>query len=249
MKLGESDECCRILKTDIIHIMCIDVGDKALEFVEVLVLLIICKIYHLKRRLILSKYREDLGKTGEDAHLIELARVIKVDLHYLEEKVIYLLICIGMCDRIYELGLLEKFRQVIEIIHTLQEVKLKEENKSLAFGITLDLVRDTRGDYQDVAAVKMKFPSVGDIFISVLYRYNDFRGRMTVLGIAFDLEVIPDTDITVGGEDYILNLVDNSSFDKVPKRLVIAPVRIKFHFFSLLHLRKCTKRISYISRV
>ena len=49
VELGESHECGCILKAYVIHVVGIDIGDKALELIEVLMLLIVREVNHLKR--------------------------------------------------------------------------------------------------------------------------------------------------------------------------------------------------------
>jgi hypothetical protein len=52
---------------------------------------------------------------------------------------------------------------------------------------------------------------------------------MAVLGVRLYLEVVPDTYITVGGEDDVLHLVYYRTLYEVPDRLVITSVGIEFH--------------------
>ena len=63
VELGEADEGSSIFKAYIIHVVGVDISDKASELIEVLVLLVVSEVDQLKGRLILCKNRKYFSET------------------------------------------------------------------------------------------------------------------------------------------------------------------------------------------
>ena len=221
MEFGKAYIGSCIFKAYIIHIVMVDIGDKALELIEVLSLLIIREIDASRLVLLSGYYAEYFEKPSEDGDLADLGRLAEIDIGHLKEDLMYLPVVIRMSHRVDELGLGQEILQVGIVVEPLHELYLEQIDKTLALGITLDLVHNVRRYYQDITGVQEELAAVGCIFIAVLDRNYYLERGVPVQRIPFDLIVIPDPQVALGNGINVFYSVGKGPFYELPYRLFI----------------------------
>lgn len=199
MVFGKSRVISHFLQSQRLREVIVDVGQQTVELLIVIVALFRSIFRSCKKGVIVFP-----ADGGQDIDQISVYGVFpegdaggKIERADLHKPGVNMLIDTGSRPFRQKTGIEQHGLQGTVIVEAGQRIHIKHKDETLAPVRLHNLVKGEPGDKEDVARLQLIGMVVGENGVAVLDRNEDLYGVVLVQGIAFVLDIMPDTDIGI----------------------------------------------------